>query len=124
LGYNSLLKGKKMSEYVPDRWVVLKLTSKVEGGATHYRIFATWSGGYLTGNSWKLNSGIVQAQVDRSNTWSFTGDTGSVYRCRAGGYGLSGYGAGVLQSLTDNNKDYLTITVLDQLENWNELNYT
>lgn len=112
-----------MSEYVPDRWVVLKLTPLVEGGVTHYRIFATWSGGYLTGSSWKLNSGIVQAQVDRSNTWSFTGDTGSVYHCRVGGYGLSGYGAGVLQSLIDNNKDYLTITVLDQLENWNELNY-
>ena len=113
-----------MSEYVPDRWVVLKLTPKVEGALTHYRIFATWGGGYLTSDLWRLSSGIVQAQVDDMDTWKFTGDSGSTYLCRAGSYGLSGYGAGVLHGLMNGNEDYHIITVLDQRDNWNELNYT
>ena len=47
-------------EYCPDRWLVVKITTK-ETGKVHYRVFATWHGGYLGSDSWKLNSDIIVA---------------------------------------------------------------
>lgn len=111
-----------MTEYVPDRWVVLKLTPKTDEGVCHYRVFATWSGSYLSGNSWKLNSGIVQA-TRTEGAWSFLGDSGSTYLCRDGGYGLSGYGAGVLDNLVTSHSKDLDFQVLDQMENWNTIDW-
>ncbi len=35
----------------PERWVILK----IEGDETYFRVF----GGYLDGDRWKMNSGIV-----------------------------------------------------------------
>ena len=49
-----------MSNYTPDNWVVIKM----DGDEPHYRVLAGWSGGYLDGNSWKMNSGIVRVEMD------------------------------------------------------------
>ena len=42
-----------MSVYQPDNWIIVELPNN-----TGYKILAGWSGGYLHGNSWRLNSGI------------------------------------------------------------------
>ena len=39
----------------PDSWVVLKITAET---GVIYKVLAGWSGGYLDGDSWRLNSGI------------------------------------------------------------------
>ena len=75
-----------MSTYTPDRWVVIKLT---RGSEVIYKVLAGWYGGYLSGDSWQLNSGIVKV-VDTGNTYEFHGYSGSVYTCYKGREGTSG----------------------------------
>ena len=82
-------------EYFPDRWIMVRLTSDK---GIHHRIFASWSGGYLTADSWKLNSGVTNI-AETEDSYSFEGSSGSIYHCRKNSYGSTGYGAGVLDNL-------------------------
>lgn len=61
-------------ENTPDNWVVVKVEKNL------YKVLAGWSGGYLDGDSWKLNSGISKVKDD-GNHWLFIGESGSVYKC-------------------------------------------
>ena len=45
-------------ENTPDNWVVVKV------GKNLYKVLAGWSGGYLDGDRWKLNSGISEVKDD------------------------------------------------------------
>jgi len=73
-----------MTEYNPDNWVVVK----IKGDDPHYRVLGGWSGGYLDGDSWRMNSGITRV-VDADDHWlHFHGSSGSVYRCNKGSYTL------------------------------------
>jgi hypothetical protein len=109
-----------MSEYHPDKWLMIKLTNK--DNKIHYRIFACWYGGYLGSNSWKLNSGVTR--VDKEGyVYSFHGTSGSVYQCHEDRYGTSGYGSGVLSNLIETSKDTFSIEILPQDTNFMELNY-
>jgi hypothetical protein len=83
-----------MSEYTPDRWIMLEITSKKLG--TIRKIFAGWYGGFMGSDSWKLNSGVVATRIDDSGHYEFTGQSGSVYCCHANTHGMSGYMAQVL----------------------------
>ena len=78
----------------PDKWMLVK----VKGTDPHWRIFATWGGGYTFGESWRLNSGVVEVK-DEEDYYDFIGSSGSVYRCRKTGYGVTMYGVGVLKDL-------------------------
>lgn len=63
--------------YTPDNWVVLKIKRKEE---LTYKVLVGWSGGYLDGDSWRLNSGIVK--IDKNGDYyNFHGYSGSVYKC-------------------------------------------
>ena len=64
--------------YNPNYWMVLRMTS-TEGGII-YKVFATWVGGYTYGDSWRMNSGIVEVKK-KENTIEFYGYSGSVYEC-------------------------------------------
>lgn len=68
-----------MNLYVPDYWQVVRITSTE--GKVLYKVFATWVGGYVEGDSWKLNSGIEKV-VKEDDKIFFTGYSGSVYRCQ------------------------------------------
>lgn len=73
-----------MSEYHPDSWVMIKMTHK---GETFYKVLGGWSGSYLNGTSWRLNSGV--ASVEKEGTrYRFNGASGSSYVCDEGMYGL------------------------------------
>ena len=65
-----------MTEYNPDNWIILKFSSPEYGDV--YKVLAGWSGGYLDGNSWKLNSGITKIE-DASVNYRVYGYTNSVY---------------------------------------------
>lgn len=84
-----------MSKYIPDRWVVLEFTSPQYG--TIRKVFGGWYGGYLSGDSWRLNSGITREEVV-DGILVFHGNSGSEYACHPDGYGLSAYMEGVLSS--------------------------
>ena len=68
----------------PDSWVVLKITTET---GVIYKVLAGWSGGYLDGDSWRLNSGI-NIIFEREDSVDFYGNSGSLYHCRKGSYGL------------------------------------
>lgn len=97
--------------YNPDRWVVIKITDKATE-EFHYRVFATWYGGYCGSDSWKMNSGIVSL-VKRDSFYEFTGESGSVYSCHENCWGTSVYGHSVLEYYI-NNTEQAVIEVLPE----------
>ena len=85
-------------EYQPNYWQVLRLTSTE--GKVLYKVFTTWVGGYIDGDSWRMNSGIETVKVD-GNTIKFSGYSGSVYKCLLDeeSYRTSMYTQSVLDSM-------------------------
>lgn len=88
------------SEYHPDGWVILKFTRP--NGELIYKVFGSWSGGYASGASWKLNSGICSFDIDpKTNLVFFNGYSGSRYVCRREAEGrINVYNMGVVQDAT------------------------
>lgn len=110
-----------MSEYCPDKWVVIKITALKY--APVYKVFACWYGGYAAGDSWKINSGITKATLE-GYVYSFEGSSGSVYQCHKDVYGTNSYGWGVLQNtIEDAKKAGIDVEVLPEETNWLEINY-
>ena len=109
-----------MIEYIPDKWVVIKI--KIKDTITH-KVFANWYGGWTGSDSWKLNSGITKIEED-GQCYLFHGYSGSVYRCHKNNYGTNLYGSGVLNNLIENmEKRQAEITVLPEETNFLEINY-
>ena len=106
-----------MSDYTPDRWLVVKITTDKE---PLYKVFACWHGGYLGSDSWQFNSGIVKVELV-DDYYEFHGTSGSVYRCHKNCHGTNGYGGSVLANFID-KADY-KIEILPENTNWRELNY-
>lgn len=65
-----------MDEYKPNYWQVIRITSAE--GRVLYKVFATWCGGYLDGDSWRMNSGI-KAVEEAGDYLIFHGHSGSKY---------------------------------------------
>jgi len=81
-----------MSEYCPDRWIVLEFTN---GETVTRKMFGGWYGGYTGGDSWKLNSGITGVRI-KDDVYEFDGYSGSTYYCHLNNYGMSGFQMGIL----------------------------
>ena len=111
-----------MSDYTPDRWVVVRIFTPEHGQV--YKLLAGWSGSYLHGQSWKLNSGITKVEDD-GDYLLFSGYSGSVYRCHKKGYGLNGITIGIANDLRDRIDKVLggVFEVLPEETNFTELNY-
>jgi hypothetical protein len=95
-------------EYTPDNWIVLKISTEKE---TIYKIFGTWRGGYLYGDSWRMNSGIKSVE-EKDDHYLVHGYSSSVYKCYKECIGYSTYTAGVLDSIIENSKNSCTIEVV------------
>ena len=76
-----------VSKYQPDRWLILQVTPKE--GEPFNKVFATWAGGYLKGDYWRLNSGIESVEKDE-DFFVFIGSSGSKYYCHKDFYGVAG----------------------------------
>ena len=110
-----------MSDYRPDKWVVVKITGK--DTPPIHKVFASWYGGWAGSDSWKLNSGITKATLE-GNVYSFEGSSGSVYECHKECYGTNMYGSGILNNMIDRVAEAGgTIEVLPEDTNWLEINY-
>jgi hypothetical protein len=83
-----------MTNYIPDNWVILK----IGGNTPHYRVLGGWIGGYLNGNSWRLNSGIKRHDFD-GDYWNFYGSSGSCYDCHIDSYHMNSLMADVYEHL-------------------------
>ncbi|MDC1446477.1 hypothetical protein N8344_00735 [bacterium] len=73
-----------MNEYNCDNWVVIKM----KGDDPHYRLLVGSSGGYLDGDSWRMNSGITKVEEEDEASYYFYGSSGSRYRCGKRSYML------------------------------------
>tara|TARA_R110000764_G_scaffold50492_1_gene111162 strand:- start:7 stop:324 length:318 start_codon:yes stop_codon:yes gene_type:complete len=104
-----------MSDHTPDSWVVLKITTETD---VVYKVLAGWSSSYLTGTHWRLNSGITLAFV-RENQVDFYGNSGSVYHCRKGSYGLKMGTAGIYNDIVSNFGD--AVEMMPEDTDWRTL---
>lgn len=91
----------------PDNWVILKVILEDE---TFYKVLAGWSGGYLDGDSWRMNSGIDRVEED-GDYYSFIGASGSVYKCHKQSETLRMNCAGVYNQLVEKYPD--TVSMID-----------
>ena len=102
-----------MNRYSSDNWVVLKS----EGDDPHYRVLAGTSGGYTTGSSWRLNSGIVHVD-EYDDRWLFYGMSGSCYICRKHSYAVKMNIAQPLEELKSTGW-----TLMPEDTNWLDVNW-
>lgn len=102
--------------YIPDNWVIIK----IKGNDPHYRVLAGWSGGYTTGDSWRMNSGITRYERD-GDYFLFYGHTGSCYRCHRDTYGLKMNNAYVWTSLKERHVD--KVELLDEGIDWSSVDW-
>lgn len=84
--------------YEPNNWVILKITK--ENQEPYYKVLAGWYGGYLYGDSWKLNSGITKVDQD-DDFYYFHGYSGSTYKCPKEQERFSGITAGIYADLKE-----------------------
>ena len=109
-----------MSDYSPDRWVIVKIVTPKE---RLYKVFACWSAGYGGSDSWKMNSGITRASLV-DDRWEFDGYSGSVYSCHKESYGVSGYNGNVLQNFINKATEIdAVIEIMPGDTNWSNLDY-
>lgn len=103
-----------MSTYHPDKWVLVEIDSPAHGKIT--KVMASWYGGYLGSDSWKMSSGVNKI-TQTSEGYEFINDSGSVYFCHKDAYGMSGYTgsvySGFAKQIAELN-DGSTIRILDE----------
>jgi hypothetical protein len=99
-------------EYTPDSWVVLKVKAG-KGTFPFYKVLAGWGGG----DSWRMNSGISLV-FDRENEIHFHGESGSLYRCPKGAYGLRMSTAGIYNKLKEDEQFGGQIQMMDEDTDW------
>ncbi|AOT07137.1 hypothetical protein [Pseudoalteromonas luteoviolacea] len=70
----------------PQGWVILKFSTPAD---TFYKIFSSWRGGYLDGDSWRLSSGSLHLPTlsECGNYWVWPQESGSCYHLPVNGEG-------------------------------------
>jgi hypothetical protein len=102
-----------MSDYHPDKWVLVEINSIEHGKIT--KVLASWFGGYLGSDSWKLSSGVDKI-TETDDGYEFHNTSGSIYACYKESYGMSSYTAMVYSTLVDriNALEDGSIQILDE----------
>lgn len=88
-----------MNHTIPDKWAIVKIVSPQTDGKPMYKVLGSWYGGYLYGDSWKLNSGIKKIRKSKDKIL-FYGYSGSIYQGAKSNYGVSSYSRSVINHLT------------------------
>lgn len=86
---------------------------EIKGKSPHHRVFGSWSGGYLDGDSWRMNSGI-ESVIEEDDHYLFIGSSGSTYACHKDMYGANVYGMGVAKSYEEKLKP--DFVILDEID--------
>ena len=97
-----------MSEYTPDKWVVIEIAmdnTKIQ------RILSSWYGGWAGSDSWRLSSGVTEVE-ELEDSYIIKNESGSVYTCYKRRYGMSSYTAGILEDF----KKQASITMVEKYD--------
>lgn len=86
-----------MSDYWPDTYQFIRISSDQDKEIVT-KLFAVWTGGYLDGASWKINSGITKI-VKEDGMYYVHGCSGSVYAIPIEQPPMTSYGASVLNDI-------------------------
>lgn len=89
------------SVYTPDKWVII-------GDGKNFKVFGSWSGGYLDSDNWRLSSGLQKVETDpeNENVLLLHNYSGSVYKGHKKGEGIAGgYNHAVLNGMLEKAKD-------------------
>lgn len=105
-----------MNIYTPDSWTVVKLN----GNDPHYRVLASWAGGYLNGDSWKLSSGITSV-TKSGNVFEFRNSSGSLYNCHKDVFGMRTIAAGIYNQLKERHGD--AVSLVDENTDWENMDW-
>tara|TARA_R110000796_G_scaffold28579_1_gene78016 strand:- start:684 stop:1046 length:363 start_codon:yes stop_codon:yes gene_type:complete len=119
-----------MAEH-PDNWVVIKITPEETLNSSNtayiktapfYKVLAGWSGGYLGGDMWKLNSGIVELK-DEGDDYHFIGHSGNVYVCDKGQYQLRMNTAGIWKQMQEaaENGGNIKLELMPEDTDWSSI---
>ena len=100
------------SIYRPDLWVIVEFK---ENGSdeVNRKVLASWYGGYLGSDRWKLSSGITEV-IEHENHYEFVNHSGSIYECGKHQHGMSGYTSGVYESFVKDLEGRASLTVIDK----------
>lgn len=96
-----------MTEYTPDKWFIVEHKGSYDMFGTE-RIFASWSGGYLDSDSWRMSSGITDWKQE-GDYYIVRNQSGSVYKLHKNSEGATAYGAAILQGYLNKHKDTLKL---------------
>ena len=107
--------------YFPDNWVILKIKPG-KGAYPFYKVLAGWSGGYLSGDSWRMNSGITKVTEEGDNL-KFWGASGSCYVCHKDTYRLTMANSGVYNNLKEKEEFGGQITLMPEDTDWMEIKF-
>lgn len=99
------------NQYTPDRWAILKFITEEE---TYYKVLGGWLGGYLTGDAWRINSGIERVIVHHGE-YHFVGYSGSVYVGRLGAEGCTGLMHNIVNQLVERYGNEVSVIPVEQL---------
>ncbi len=101
-----------MNTYTPDRWVILEIKTPAE---CVYKILAGWRGGFASGDSWRLSSGIVDIDTWESG-YAFVNESGSKYVCFTENEGMTMYMSEIYQQFEDSaaGKGEIRIVTADE----------
>ena len=104
--------------YTPDRWVVFTFKDSEKN---LYKVLGGWSGGYLDGDYWRINSGIKSVEED-GDFYLFHGYSGSTYKCHKKCYGLTVTMSNAISAVQDSivildrNTNFLSLELKDDEE--------
>lgn len=98
--------------YNPDKWIILSLFPNSD--KNFFKVLGTWSGGYLNGDSWRINSGITHIKATEHH-YDISGESGSIYRCHKDMYGTTALGASIIERLKSEFGDDVRIVGENEL---------
>lgn len=97
-------------DYSPDNWIILEIT---QDGKTYHKVLSGWSGGYLHGDHWRMNSGIKS--IDEVEGYYYIhGYSGSIYKCNKESEMIRMNISGIFKQLQDFVKEVKISTILDK----------
>jgi hypothetical protein len=102
---NHYNKGNIMNIYTPDCWVFVRIETAEHGVID--KILAGWCGGFTTGDSWKLSSGVEKIE-EFENRYEYTNFTGSLYICHKDRERFSNYLSSIFGSFLHDVEQYKT----------------
>lgn len=86
--------------YSPDTYQFIRISSGNDKEVVT-KLFAVWTGGYLDGAAWKLNSGATKITKE-DGMYFVHGHSGSVYAIPVEQPPMTSYGENVLEHITEN----------------------